>query len=330
MAWARRDRSPARPGSSFPPYGRAPLRPTAVRAWPPGRRPAIPCWGSRRTAAFRALQGLGGGGMLALVVAVIGDLVSPRERGRYQGHAMSAMTLGSVLGPVLGGLLAGQGTILGIAGWRWIFWINVPVGLVALMVWQRVLRLTATRRDRHIDWWGAALLALGPTPLLLIAEQGDAWGWASGRAVGCYAVAALGLAGLLTVSVRRGADALIPLRLFRTNNFTVSIIGTFVLGLAQFGGLGVLPLYPQLVKGASPAKAGLLILPIALGQTAASFAAGRSPPAPAGTRAWRSWVRRCWGAGCSPWPRSLPTPPCGSPAAICSPSARAPAWPATR
>lgn len=226
-------------------------------------------------AAFRALQGLGGGGMLALVVAVIGDLVSPRERGRYQGHTMSAMTLGSVLGPVLGGLLAGQGTILGIAGWRWIFWINVPVGLVALMVLRRVLRLTTTRRDRHIDWWGAALLALGLTPLLLIAEQGGAWGWASGRAVGCYAVAALGLAGLVTVSVRKGADALIPLRLFRTNNFTVSIIGTFVLGLAQFGGLGVLPLYLQLVKGASPAKAGLLILPIALGQTAASFAAGR-------------------------------------------------------
>src|ERR1022692_1650420 len=123
-------------------------------------------------AAFRAFQGIGAGGLFSLALAIVGDILAPRERAKYQGYFMAVFGTSSVLGPVVGGALAGQDTILGIAGWRWIFLINVPFGIAALIVVSKVLQLNHQPNKHRIDYWGAAVLAIGLVPLLIVAEQG--------------------------------------------------------------------------------------------------------------------------------------------------------------
>jgi EmrB/QacA subfamily drug resistance transporter len=226
-------------------------------------------------AAFRAFQGLGAGGLFSLALAILADIVAPRERPRYMGYFMAVFATSSVLGPVVGGFLSGQSSILGITGWRWIFWVNVPIGLVALVVVTRVLRLPHTRRDHRIDYGGATALIFGLVPLLIVAEQGRTWGWASGAAFACYLIGAFGLVAFVWVESRLGDEALIPLRLFRNRNFAVGSAQSTVIGIAMFGGIASVPLYLQIVKGASPTKAGLLILPMVLGIMTASMAAGQ-------------------------------------------------------
>ncbi|RYJ00758.1 MAG: MFS transporter, partial [Actinomycetales bacterium] len=130
-------------------------------------------------AAFRAFQGLGAGGLFTLVLAIIGDIVSPRERARYTGYFMAMFGTSSVLGPLIGGFFAGQETILGIDGWRWVFLVNVPIGLAALVVVFRTLHVHHTPRHLRIDWWGAVALVVSLVPLLTVAEQGREWGWGS-------------------------------------------------------------------------------------------------------------------------------------------------------
>src|SRR6201995_2997007 len=130
-------------------------------------------------AGFRAFQGIGAGGIMPLALAVIGDIIPPRERARYQGYMMAVFASASVLGPVLGGLLSGANDFLGVAGWRWIFYINVPIAAVTLVVVAKVLQLDHDRKARRIDWWGSVLLAIGLVPLLVVAEQGQSWGWSS-------------------------------------------------------------------------------------------------------------------------------------------------------
>src|SRR5512135_382925 len=132
-------------------------------------------------AAFRAFQGIGAGGLFSLVLAIIGDIVPPRERARYTGYFMAMFGTSSVLGPVIGGFFAGQAVILGMAGWRWVFLVNVPIGIAALAVVARTLHLHHVRREVRIDWWGATWLVVALVPLLTVAEQGRAWGWASSR-----------------------------------------------------------------------------------------------------------------------------------------------------
>ena len=134
-------------------------------------------------AAFRALQGIGAGGLMSLALAIIGDIVPPRERSKYQGYFMAVFGTSSVLGPVIGGFFAGQATLLGITGWRWIFYVNVPLGILAFVVVCRVLHLPHTRREHRIDWPGALALIVGLVPLLIVAEQGRTWGWASTRSL---------------------------------------------------------------------------------------------------------------------------------------------------
>ena len=141
-------------------------------------------------AAFRAFQGLGAGGLFSLALTIIGDIVPPRERAKYQGYFLAVFGTSSVLGPVVGGFLAGQDTLLGITGWRWVFLVNVPIGIVALLLVMRSLHLPHTRREHRIDWPGASLLIVGLVPLLVIAEQGRDWGWGSGRALVCYVIGA--------------------------------------------------------------------------------------------------------------------------------------------
>lgn len=226
-------------------------------------------------AAFRAFQGIGAGGLMPLALAIIGDIIPPRERARYQGYFMAVFATASVLGPVIGGFFAGQHSILGIPGWRWIFYINVPIGIVALLVVQAVLKLDHVRRDHRIDWTGASMLVVGLVPLLIIAEQGRTWGWASGGAFVCYVLGVIGLVAFVRVESRMGDEALLPLRLFKIHNFSVGSTQATLIGMGMFGGLSAIPLYLQIVKGASPTKAGLLILPLIAGLMIASLAAGQ-------------------------------------------------------
>jgi predicted MFS family arabinose efflux permease len=227
-------------------------------------------------AACRAFQGIGAGGMLGLTSAVLGDIVPPRERGRYGAYFVSTYAVASVAGPVTGGALAGQRTLLGVDGWRWIFLINLPVGLAACAVIVRVLRPGPPRpRGRRIDLTGTATLVLAAVPLLLVAERGQAWGWGAPASVACYATGALGTAGFLAAERRAGDHALIALRLFRNRGFAVGAGQSLVSNAGMFGTIVLLPLYLQLVRGFSPTEAGLLMLPQVAGTLAGSVTAGQ-------------------------------------------------------
>jgi EmrB/QacA subfamily drug resistance transporter len=226
-------------------------------------------------AACRAVQGIGAGGLFTLVLAIIGDIVSPRERARYTGYFMAVFGTSSVLGPVIGGFFASHAVILGLTGWRWVFLVNVPIGIAALFVVYRTLHLTHHRREARIDWWGACMLMVGLVPLLTIAEQGRAWGWSSPRAMACYLIGAAGLGLFVYAESRMGDDALIPLRMFRTRAVAVGIGASVVVGAAMFGGIMLLPLYMQIVHGASPMRSGFLMLPMVVGMMSASIISGQ-------------------------------------------------------
>jgi EmrB/QacA subfamily drug resistance transporter len=256
-------------------YGRKPLFMIAITIFITGSALCGLSQSMYMLAAFRAFQGLGAGGLFSLALAIMGDLIAPRERARYQGYFMAVFATSSVLGPVVGGFFAGQQSILGITGWRWIFYINVPIGLIALVVVNRTLHVHRERRDHRIDWYGATALIVGLVPLLIIAEQGRLWGWASPVAFACYLIGVAGLASFVYVESRMGDDALIPLRLFRSRNFAVGSGQSIVIGVGMFGGLASIPLYLQIVKGASPTEAGLLILPMVAGIMAASLISGQ-------------------------------------------------------
>ena len=226
-------------------------------------------------AFYRAVQGLGAGGLFSLALAIIGDIVPPRERAKYQGYFLAVFGTSSVLGPVIGGFFAGQSTLLGIDGWRWVFLVNVPIGIAALVVVARTLHLNHTRLDHRIDWWGAVTLTLGLVPLLLVAEQGRDWGWGSGRSIACYAVGVVGVIAFLLVERAMKEEALLPLTLFQNRTVGVASGASVLIGMAMFGGLACLPLYLQIVKGASPTKAGLLLLPLTLGIMFGSILSGQ-------------------------------------------------------
>jgi EmrB/QacA subfamily drug resistance transporter len=226
-------------------------------------------------AALRAVQGLGAGGLFTLVLAIIGDIVSPRERAKYTGYFMAVFATSSVLGPVAGGLFAGQASIIGITGWRWVFLVNVPIGIAALFVVTKNLHLHHVRRESRIDWWGATSLVVALVPLLTVAEQGREWGWGSGRALLCYAIGAAGVIAWLLVERAMGDDALIPLRIFRIRAAAVVIGGGVIVGAGMFGAITVLPQYMQIVHGASPTKAGLMMVPMVVGMMSAGIAVGQ-------------------------------------------------------
>jgi EmrB/QacA subfamily drug resistance transporter len=226
-------------------------------------------------AALRAVQGLGAGGLFTLVLAIIGDIVSPRERAKYTGYFMAVFATSSVLGPVAGGLFAGQASILGITGWRWVFLVNVPIGIAALFVVTRNLHLHHVRRDAKIDWWGAMALVVALVPLLTVAEQGRQWGWGSGRSLTCYAIGAAGVLAFLLAERAMGDAALIPMRIFRLRAAAVVIGASVIVGAAMFGAITVLPQYMQIVHGASPTKAGLMMLPMVVGMMSAGIIVGQ-------------------------------------------------------
>ncbi len=228
-------------------------------------------------AGFRAIQGLGAGGLMALPLAIMGDMLAPRERAKYQGYFLAVFGISSVIGPLIGGLFAGAPEILFISGWRWVFLINIPIGIVALGIVLRFLHLPAKSVNRgvRIDWWGAATVILAVAPLLLVAEQGRDWGWASVGSMACYIVGGAGIIAFVIAERLMGDDALIPLKLFRSPTFSMATILGVLVGFGMFGAISTVPLYLQLVKGSSPTLSGFQLLPMILGLMIASIVSGQ-------------------------------------------------------
>ncbi|MFC9433954.1 MFS transporter [Nocardia sp. NPDC057030] len=256
-------------------YGRKPFYLIAIGIFVLGSAACTFATSMYELAGFRGFQGLGAGGLMSLAFTIIGDIVPPRERVRYQGYFMMVFGSATVLGPVLGGWLSGYDRLGGIDGWRWVFLVNVPIGVIALAVVFRVLNTPHQRQDHRVDWLGAVALAICVVPLLIVAEQGRGWGWGSSRAIICYAIGGVGLLLFVLIEYLMKDAALIPLRLFRSSTFSVTIAGGFIVGVAMFGALSMVPLYWQVVRGYSPTKAGLLMLPLVAGIMIGSQLAGR-------------------------------------------------------
>ncbi|WP_308121619.1 MDR family MFS transporter [Actinotalea ferrariae] len=258
-------------------YGRKPLYLVAIAIFLVGSLLCGTATSMYQLAAYRAVQGLGGGGLMSLAITILGDLLSPRERAKYQAYFLAVFGTSSVLGPIIGGFFAGADDVLGITGWRWIFLVNVPFGILGMVVITRVLHLPPLAKVFHrIDWPGGLALAGGLVPLLLVAEQGREWGWGSPVALTCYALGVVGIAAFLLAERRAGDDALLPLHLFRNRTFGVSALINLVIGMGMFGGLATLPLYLQIAKGMTPTAAGLALLPLTLGIMTTSVVAGQT------------------------------------------------------
>ncbi|WP_030378575.1 MULTISPECIES: MDR family MFS transporter [unclassified Streptomyces] len=218
---------------------------------------------------FRAVQGLGAGGLMVGVMAIIGDLIPPRERGKYQGMMAGVMALAMIAGPLVGG------TITDHLGWRWSFYINLPLGAVALAAISVVLHLPKKRAETRIDYLGAGLLTLGITSIVLVTTWGGTeYAWGSARIMELIGIGVAALVGFLFWQTRAAAP-IMPLHIFRNPNFSLMSIIGFITGFVMFGAVLFLPLYQQAVQGASATNSGLLLLPMLGAMLAVSMVAGR-------------------------------------------------------
>lgn len=219
--------------------------------------------------AVRAVQGLGVGGLLALTHAIIGDIVSPRERGKYQGYIASTFALATVSGPLIGGFLVEQ------LSWRWTLWIGVPIGVVAFVVVAWVMRFPFPKRKRAVDWLGAVLIVTSVSALLLLVSLGgQMFAWHSQWTYILAAITVLGLAATVWQE-RRADEPIMPPHLFSNHTFVLTSIAGFIVGVAMFGAIIFLPQYLQIVQGQSPTASGLLVLPLMLGLVTSSTVSGR-------------------------------------------------------
>jgi EmrB/QacA subfamily drug resistance transporter len=217
---------------------------------------------------FRAVQGLGGGGLFALALATMGDVVPPRERGRYGGYFGAVFGTSSVLGPVLGGFFADG------PGWRWIFYINIPIGIAALLITTNALRIHHVRREHTIDYSGAAAIVAAVSSFLLFTTwAGPDHGWGSSLALGLLAAGVV-LSVLFVWIESRAVEPIIPLPLFSLSVFRTANLYAFVIGFAMFGAIIFLPLYLQVVDGMSPTRSGLAMLPLVVGIFTLSISSG--------------------------------------------------------
>ncbi|MGN6550602.1 MAG: DHA2 family efflux MFS transporter permease subunit [Pararhizobium sp.] len=219
--------------------------------------------------AFRAVQGLGGGGLMVTTMAAIGDIIPPRERGRYQGIFGGIFGLSTVLGPLIGGFFVEH------LSWRWIFYINLPLGLISVAVIGAAFAAPARRQRPSIDFAGAALLAVTLTALILFTSLGgQTYAWDSPAIIAMIAITLAGLAGFIATE-RVAAEPILPLPLFSNRTFVVACAVGFIVGLAMFGSVTYMPLYLQVAKGVSPSAAGLELTPMMGGVLVTSIASGQ-------------------------------------------------------
>jgi EmrB/QacA subfamily drug resistance transporter len=219
--------------------------------------------------AFRALQGIGAGGLIVVTLAVVGDVVPPRERGKYQGFFGAVFGVSTIVGPLLGGFFVDN------LSWRWIFYVNLPVGVIALAVIAAVFRTQTVMRHHKIDFAGAALLAgaLGSV-VLFTSLGGSTWGWGSPQIVALMVASAV-LLPLFIYAEHRSTEPILPLSLFRDATFRVTSIVGFIVGLALFGAVTYLPLYLQVTKGQSATRSGLVLVPLMGGLLVTSIVSGQ-------------------------------------------------------
>ena len=226
-------------------------------------------------AAWRAVQGIGAGGLFTLAITVLADILPPRERARYQGMFLAVFGTSSVLGPIIGGLFAGVDQVLWVDGWRWVFLINLPIGIAALAMVVSFLHVPHTPKNHRIDWWGAATIVIAVVPLLLVAENGRDWGWGSALSISMYVTGALGIVAFIFAERAAKHEALLPLSLFKSRTFSMSTILGVIIGVGMFGGMMTLPLLLQIVMGASPTEAGFMMLPMVAGMMTATIISGQ-------------------------------------------------------
>lgn len=249
-------------------YGRKPIFQAAILIFLAGSLLSGLSQSMEQLIAFRAVQGIGGGGLFALALATMGDIVPPRERGRYGGYFGAVFGTSSVLGPVLGGFFADG------PGWRWIFFVNIPIGLVALVVTSVALKVHNKRQQHQIDYLGATTIVASVTSLLLyVSWAGPDHGWNSDLGLGLL-TAGVVLAAVFVFIERRAAEPIIPMELFSNSIFTISNIFGFIIGFAMFGAIVFLPFYLQVVDGMSPTQSGLALLPMVIGIFSTSISSG--------------------------------------------------------
>jgi EmrB/QacA subfamily drug resistance transporter len=218
---------------------------------------------------FRALQGLGGGGLFVVTIAVVGDIIPPRDRGRYQGFFGAVFGVSTVIGPLLGGFFVDR------LSWRWIFYVNVPIGLIALAVIATAFQARRDQVKHRIDYLGAGLLASGLSAIVLYTSLGGTtYAWSSAQMIALIVGGVVLLAAFLFVE-SRAAEPILPLEIFRNRVFSVTSAVGFIIGLALFGAVTYLPLYLQDVKGHSPTTSGLLITPMMAGLLITSIGSGQ-------------------------------------------------------
>jgi len=250
-------------------YGRRPMFQLAITVFLVGSVIAGASTSMGMLIGGRAVQGLGGGGLMALALAIIGDVIPPRERGKYQGYFGAVFGVSSVAGPLLGGFFTDG------PGWRWIFWLNIPIGLAALFITSRALHMPLIKRDHKIDYLGAALVVGSVSSILLYTSWAGAdFGWTAP-----ISLALLGLGFILAIAFvlveLRAEEPIIPMRLFRLPVFRWSTLFAFLMGMAMFGGIIYLPFYLQVVKGYTPTQSGLALLPMVVGIFITSIGSGQ-------------------------------------------------------
>jgi EmrB/QacA subfamily drug resistance transporter len=250
-------------------YGRRPMFQSAIGVFVLGSLVSALADSMPVLIGGRAVQGLGAGGLIALALSIIGDVIPPRERGRYQGYFGAVFGVATVGGPLLGGWFTDGW------GWQWIFWINVPIGLAALVVTSLALRIPRIRREHRIDYLGAAVIVASVTSILLYtAWAGGAYGWADPFSLTLLIGGLVLAVGFVWVEVR-AKEPIIPLRLFRNRVYSPTVVFTALMGLSMFGAIIFLPVYFQVVQGMTPTESGLALLPMIGGLFITSIGSGQ-------------------------------------------------------